>query len=384
MISGRVSVLMPVLNEEEHVADAIASALAQRDVDVEVLVIDGRSRDRTRGVVRSLARREPRVRLLDNPKTNIPSALNVGLAHAQGEFIARIDAHATVSPDYLARGVAHLRAEPRLATVGGIRIGVSDRSSGRAIALALSSKFGVGDSINHYATTYQYTDHASFAVTRAEVARCVGGWDESILVSEDVDFDCRILAQDHLIAFDPDMHILWKVRRTPAELMRQYRRYGRGKAATVRKNGPSAMRLRYLAPPVMVLGSAGLLAVATRKPAALTGFAPYLGVIGYATAQAWAARPADQQVSLPDLPAAFFAMHVGWGVGFLEGVFLGRTPALASGSSATGGAVDPPDEPGDRGISVIDSWTLGRDQAGIDFGADADGRVPAERPSLYI
>ncbi len=335
MSHGRVSVLMPVLNEELYIRQAIESALGQESVDVELLIIDGRSGDATRDIVREVAAREPRVKLLDNPLTKIPAALNIGLAHASGEYIARLDAHATVSPDYLARGVGHLRDDPALGTVGGLRIGVSDCPSGRAVALALGSRFGVGNSINHYANEFQYTDHASFAVTRTQVAREVGGWDESILVAEDVDFDCRILAAGHRIAFDPDMHILWQVRRTPRELTRQYRRYGRGKAATVRKNGPSSMRWRYIAPPALVLGGTALLALAPLKRSSLLGLLPYAAVISYASAESWLKRPVDEDVSISSLPLAFMGMHVGWGVGFLEGMLLKRAPALASGSSAT-------------------------------------------------
>ncbi len=335
MSHGRVSVLMPVLNEEQHIRQAMASALAQESVEVELLVIDGRSRDATREIVREVAGQDPRVKLLDNPLTKIPAALNVGLAHATGEYIARLDAHATVNADYLARGVAHLQEDPTLGTVGGLRIGVSDCPTGRAVALALGSRLGVGNSINHYAKEFQYTDHASFAVTRTHVAREVGGWDESILVAEDVDFDCRILAAGYRIAFEPAMHILWHVRRSPRELTRQYRRYGRGKAATVRKNGPSSMRWRYLAPPALVIGGTALLAMSPLKRTSMVGLLPYAAVISYASSQAWRRRPAGEDVSALSLPLAFMGMHVGWGVGFLEGMVLKRPPALASGSSAT-------------------------------------------------
>ncbi|MFZ1288197.1 MAG: glycosyltransferase [Candidatus Phosphoribacter sp.] len=328
-----MSVLMPALNEERHVADAVRSVLAQRDVDVEVLVVDGRSVDRTRAVLEGLLASDSRVRLLDNPSSTIPAGLNVGLSAARGEFVARVDCHASVSDDYLARAVAHLRRDDRLAGVGGIRTGVSDNPRGRAVALALSSRFGVGNSVNHYGTTYQLTDHASFGVYRTAVVRDVGGWDESLPVNEDVDFDHRVLAQSHALGFDPEMHIRWRVRENPAALLRQYRRYGRGKAAMVRKNGLSAVRLRHLAAPGAVVATTGLLALSARYPAALLGLAPYAAGVAIASRTAWVARPPDQEVAAVDVPLAFVAMHGGWGVGFLEGLLLRKGPALASGSA---------------------------------------------------
>lgn len=215
MRAGLISVVMPALNEENTIRGAIESVLEQKDVEVEVLVVDGRSGHETRSVVAALAMRHACIRLLDNPLTIIPSGLNVGLAHARGEFVARVDSHATIAPDYLARAVAHLNRDPLLGGVGGLRRGVSDTPTGRAVALALSSRFGVGNSINHYAVEYRNTDHASFGVYRTELARRIGGWDESLAVNEDVDFDHRLLATGSTIAFDPQMVISWHVRGRP-------------------------------------------------------------------------------------------------------------------------------------------------------------------------
>lgn len=327
-MSQLVSVLMPVHNEAASVADAVSSVLEQTHPEVELLVCDGRSTDDTRTIVESIG--DPRIRLLDNPGVSIPAGLNVGLAAARGRYVARVDAHARVNPEYLALAVAHLRADQDLAAVGGRRLTVATTGVGRAIGLALSSPYGVGDSINHYATEAQLTDHASFGVYRTDVARSVGGWDETLLANEDVDFDFRILAGGMHILYEPAMQIHWKVRETLADLSHQYRRYGRGKGGMVRKNGPSAVRPRHLAPPALVvnLGLAGAAAL-TRHPRIAAALAtPYAIVLGYATVKsAPAARAA--QADLAAFPAALATMHLSWGVGFLEGL-SGRAPALAS------------------------------------------------------
>ncbi|WP_040155493.1 glycosyltransferase family 2 protein [Mobilicoccus massiliensis] len=347
MSQPHVSVLMPVLNEEAGVAGAIASALAQAEhgVDLEVLVMNGPSTDATAEIVADIASRDPRVRLLDNPASIIPAGLNVGLREARGEFVARIDGHAAVSDDYIARALGHLRRDSGLAAVGGIRLGVARTPKGRAVALALSSPFGVGNSINHFGTEFCETDHASFGVYRTGVARDVGGWDETLLVNEDVDFDHRILARGHRIAFDPEMAIYWHVRENVPDLFRQYRRYGRGKAAMVRKNGRAGMRLRHLAAPTAVVGTAALAALATRRPRlAAAAYSPYLLGVTAAGVDVWrqrgdlandpraSGRHTDQPptVDAASLPAAFMAMHYAWGLGFLEGLLLRRPPAQSS------------------------------------------------------
>lgn len=354
-----VSVIMPALNEEKSIAQAVRSVLDQEGVRVEVLVVNGLSTDRTADVVRDLAREDDRIRLLDNPRSIIPSGLNVGLHEARGTYVARVDCHATVTPDYLRRGAERLDADAGLAAVGGLRRGVSSTPAGRAVALALSSRFGVGNSINHYATAYQETDHASFGVYRADVARAIGGWDESLLVNEDADFDYRIREHGDRIGFDPEMVIDWQVRDSVGGLFRQYRRYGRGKAAMVRKNGSSAVRLRHLAAPVAVVGTGALAVVGVARPIALVGMAPYVAALSCASYAVWRRRPGTQSISVPAIPASFVAMHAGWGLGFLEGLVLGKVPALASGSSAT----SRPPQPAETGEGAPSATAPGRGAA---------------------
>lgn len=323
-----ISVIMPVRNEAAHIEGALRSVLAQT-VPMEILVVDGRSTDRTRGIVQSLA--DPRIRVLDNPRRIIPAALNVGLADARGQFVARVDGHMTIGPGYFRTALDEL-VDPEVAAVGGIRIAQATSATGQAIAGALGSPFGVGNSINHYATTPQDTDHASIGVYRTEVARSVGGWDENLLVNEDVDFDHRILQRGHRIRFHPNMQILWRVREDLPAFARQYRRYGRGKAGMIRKNGRSAVRARHLAAPLLVgaLGVATAASAVGRPRVGLAVAAPYVGGLTYAAVRTAKANPAGGGPAITRLVAAFATMHVTWGLGFLEGLVLGRPPAAST------------------------------------------------------
>ncbi len=336
-----VAVLMPVLNEERHIRDAVHSALSQDNCHVQVLVVDGRSVDHTREIVAELSERDQRVELFDNPKVIIPAGLNVALRASSAEFVSRIDGHTAVSEGYLARAVNQLSRDPSLGGIGGRRRGVAKTKVGRAIAAVVSSPFGVGNSINHYATEFQITDHATFGVYRADVARQIGGWDESLPVNEDVDFDHRLQQAGYRIAYDPEMVVDWQVRETISDLFRQYRRYGRGKAAMVRKNGRSAVRPRHLAPPTLVAGTVVVVtAAALVTPWFLLTLPAYgLGMVAIGLLTWWR-LPGRVQVSLPAMPAAFVTTHFGWGLGFLEGLLFARTPAVASGSTQTATQVD--------------------------------------------
>ena len=330
----RVSILMPVYNEEREVAAAIASALRQTVQDTELLVVDGRSEDDTAAVVEALAAEEPRVRLLDNPGRAISSGLNVGLQHARGTFVQRVDAHLTVNDTYLETGLAVLEEHPEAAAVGGCRVGVARSATGRAVATALSSPYGVGDSINHYATEPQETDHASMGVYRTHVLRAVGGWDETLRVNEDVDLDHRILALGHRIRYHPDMVMHWSVRESLRDFGRQYRRYGRGKAGMVRKNGAGAVRARHLVPPALLLAltTGGVAAVRGHPLVAATLLVPYPVGLAGAVLRTASAEPRSPDASLR-LAGAFATMHLTWGLGFLEGLLLKAEPVTSSSRS---------------------------------------------------
>jgi succinoglycan biosynthesis protein ExoA len=326
-----ISVLVPVLNEEHRIAQTIASILTQPGANLEVLVADARSADSTAAVVARIAANDRRVRLLDNPMLSIPAGLNRCLQQCRGDFVARVDGHSELSPDYFRRALATLAAYPEMAGVGGHRVGVGRTPVGRAIALVQSSRLAVGDSIYHYADTAQLTDHATFGVYRAAAVRQIGGWDEQLPVNEDVDFDHRLRAAGWTIGYEPLMKVRWDVRERIGDLFAQYRRYGRGKAGMVRKNGPAALRLRHLVPPTAVAGGVALLIGGMIERRLLAGFTPYLSLVLSASALAWRKRAGTGSTSAAALPAAFLVIHLGWGLGFVEGL-LGRTPARASGS----------------------------------------------------
>ena len=361
----RLSVFMPVLNEEASVGVAIESVVAQAaddpNLEIEVLVADGYSADNTALVVAELSKADSRVRLLWNASVTIPAGLNTCLAQSTGEYIARVDGHSEIDPLYFTRALQWLLKEPELGGVGGHRIGVASTPIGRAISLVLSSPFGIGNSINHYSNQRQLTDHASFGVYRAAAARQVGGWDEALLVNEDVDFDHRLIAAGYKIGYEPAMVFRWHVRETLPELFKQFRRYGRGKAAMVRKNGRSAVRLRHLVPPAAVVSGLLLLSGSLIQPWLLVGTLPYLCLVSLASVLAYRRRVPKEKTSWWALPAAFATTHTAWGLGFLEGIAFKLPPAHASGRADVRSS-KPSDHPGrQRGSSRAATPPAGSD-----------------------
>jgi glycosyltransferase involved in cell wall biosynthesis len=310
------TIVVPARNEEAFIGPCLDSILAQDERDLDVIVVDGGSTDRTVQIVQRYMRRDPRVRLVHNPDAIVPTALNAALRSARGRWLVRVDAHATIPPGYVRRAV-HLLETGRWGGVGGRKDGVGRTPAGRAIAEAMTSRFGVGNSTYHHGTSPRLVDHVPFGAYPTALARALGGWDERCEVNQDFEFDYRLTSQGYRILFDPTLVIQWHCRQSVSELFRQYRRYGRGKALVVRLH-PRSMKPRHALPPALVALLGGAIVVGTRRPRwGAMAMMPYAAAV-LAASVLGGRRLADWPARLR-LPGAFLAMHVGWGLGFWEG-----------------------------------------------------------------
>ena len=142
-----VSVIMPVRNEAAYIERSLGAVFAQDYPPdrLEILVVDGMSNDGTREFVRAAQAAYPNLHLLDNPRGIVPPGLNIGINQAKGDIIVRVDGHCEIAPDYVRRCVDHLMTD-EIDAVGGPIDTVGETDEAQAIALAMSSWFGVGGS----------------------------------------------------------------------------------------------------------------------------------------------------------------------------------------------------------------------------------------------
>lgn len=312
-----VTVVVPALDEERLLGRCLDSVRDQDHRNLQIVVVDGGSTDDTVGVIRRAMAADDRVELLHSPRRNIPTSLNLALARARGPWLVRVDAHSIVDPTYVRRSVARL-AEDSWGGVGGRKDGVGHTAAGRAIAVAMASRFGVGNSTYHHGTQVQEVDHIPFGAYPVELARDLGGWDETLSANEDFEFDYRLRRSGRRLLFDPQIVISWHCRQSIRDLFAQYRRYGRGKV-DVAVVHPESMSIRHFVPPAFVAYVVlGGLAWRRHPGRVLALAAPYLLALGAATVDT--ARELDSTGDRARLPLAFAAMHVGWGLGFWAGV----------------------------------------------------------------
>ena len=327
------SVIVPARNEEDFIGRCLDAILSQTEPRIEVLVVDGASTDRTAEVVMDYSARDDRVKLLSNPDAITPKSLNVALWAARGKWLVRVDAHSTVPADYVEKALTHLRTE-KWGAVGGRKDGVGVTAEGRAIAAAMASRFGVGNSTYHYGTEVQTVEHVPFGAYPTALLRELGGWDEKLITNQDFEMDYRLRLAGHELLFDPSMRIDWHSRQAVGDLFRQYRRYGRGKADVAFKH-PESLRARHLVAPALV-GSWAVALLSGRKNLMAAAVLPYAAAL--ASASTSTGRTLDEEARRY-VPAAFAAMHVAWGIGFWEGVWRNlkkrRLEQQADASGAT-------------------------------------------------
>lgn len=312
-----VTVVIPARNEAGSIEALLDTVRSQTHEHLQVIVVDGMSSDDTPRIVAEIAREDPRVELVENPDRVIPAAMNLGLAHARGEWLVRVDAHCRVPADYVEQLVAHLRTG-RWGGVGGRKNGRGHTSQGRAIAAVMGSPFAQGNSVYHYGEQECSVDHVPFGAYPTELVRELGGWRADQLVNEDFEFDYRVRRAGHELLFDPAVEIDWDCRQRVVDLFRQYRRYGAGKVQTLVRH-PESAGLRHLAAPAMVATLAVAAGLSTRRrtrPIGLALAAPYaaLVLVGTVRTVGGLEHPEDRRW----VPAAFVALHLGWGIGFWE------------------------------------------------------------------
>jgi succinoglycan biosynthesis protein ExoA len=245
--SRRVLVVIPCLNEEEHVEGVVAGLLKDADaLDLKVVIADGGSTDGTRAIAERLARQDKRVLLLDNPKKIQSAAVNEAVrVHGEDStFLIRLDAHA----DYPARYCERLLATQE--TTGADSVVVSMRTEGhscfqRAAAAAQNSLLGNGGSAHRNAPTGRFVDHGHHALMRLSAYEAVGGYDEAFSHNEDAELDVRLVAAGYRIYLMGDAAITYYPRRSPVALFRQYFRIGRGRAQNALKHRKNT-KLRHL------------------------------------------------------------------------------------------------------------------------------------------
>jgi len=246
--------LIPTLNEENFIEDCIYSLINGNYPNklIELIVIDGGSTDQTLDRIAKLDKGQCSIKCIHNDKKIVPSAINMGGASASNDVILLAGAHAIYHEDYILYSVETLISE-QCASVGGVITPIAKTPKGKAIALATSSKFGIGNAKYRYAKDKQSVDTVFAGCFLKSSIDEIGGFNEKWVRNQDYEFNFRLRAQVGKIILDPRIKCQYYCRETITSLSNQYRDYGYWRFYTSLRH-PSSFTIRQAIPNLLLLG----------------------------------------------------------------------------------------------------------------------------------
>lgn len=322
--SPYVSIIIPCRNEAKGIRSCLESVVksAYPKEQLELLVVDGRSDDKTRDIIDEFSSKYSWVRLLDNAQRMTPAALNIGIQSARGKVLIRMDAHTVYPADYVPKLVEWLERSGA-DNVGGVCITrpASDTPKAHAIAVGLSHPWGVGNS--HFrigVTAPKWVDHVPFGCYRREVFDKIGIFDERLIRNQDDELNHRLIRHGGRILLVPEIVSYYTARDSLKKLWVMYYQYGYYKPLAVRMLG-TVVTLRQLVPTAFVgyLAVTAVLAPWSHLMALFCG----IGVVAYLTVDLIiGVSVAFKQGVRCGLWSAlvFPILHVSYGVGYLKGI----------------------------------------------------------------
>jgi glycosyltransferase involved in cell wall biosynthesis len=318
-----VSIVVPCYNEEGTIGSLLEAILTQTFPrhEMEVVIADSLSRDRTREVISDFGRAHPdlALRIVENAHRTIPSSLNLAIREARGEFLIRLDAHSIPIPEYVERCVQDIRAG-KGANVGGVWK-IQPGGSGwiaRGIAVAASHPLGAGDALYRLGAPAGPVDTVPFGAFRRQLLDQVKGFDETLLTNEDYEFNVRIRRSGGVVWLDPQIVSTYFARATLRDLAAQYWRYGYWKCRMLLRY-PSSIRWRQALPPLFLLGMlcmavGALFWMPALRALVLVACLYLVAVLAAGIAMGVRARDG---LLIVGSPLALATMHLAWGSGFL-------------------------------------------------------------------
>lgn len=330
-----VSIIMPVRNEAAYIPISLGSVANQSyPLDrIQVLVADGMSDDNTRQVIRDVAEANALdVRILDNPKKIAPAGLNVALDEAKGDIIIRVDGHCELDRDYISNCV-ELLGSNKADGVGGPIETIGDGLSAEAIAIAMSSKFGVGGSAFRTIDDKElYTDTVAFPGYKRETIEKAGRFAEELVRNQDDEYNFRIREQGGRILLSPSIRSRYFSRSSFRSLWRQYFQYGYWKVRVLQLH-PRQMSPRQFVPFVFVMTLILLSSMSLFFGIARWALLSVIALYALMNLFASVAAAKGNILRIPLVGFSFLILHLSYGLGSLFGLVAFRNrwkdPGLA-------------------------------------------------------
>lgn len=321
-----VSIIIPCRNEERFIGKCLDSILIQKypKNKIEVLVIDGRSDDKTREVVRNYNLKNQFIKLIDNPYKVTPNGMNIGIKASKGEIVILVNSHAILDNDFLKESVKCLEKFPYADAVGGKLNAITEGNSlfSKTISFVSDSIFGSGGVRYRQREKEGFiNDTLPYCAYRREVFEKIGYMDEELLRGQDAEFNLRLIKKGGKIYFSPKIKSYLHTRPQLKKFLKQQFQYGYFKVKIGKKLGFGSI-FRQLIPSVFVLGLTLSFIFSFFSDIFLILFLAILSfyfLLDFIFSLEIAIKNGFKYF-LPSI-FVFFAFHFSYGLGFLKGIF---------------------------------------------------------------
>ena len=318
----KVSVVIPILNEERYIKGCLDSLMDQDYPKefLEIILVDGLSDDKTPDIIKDYIKKYPFIKLYTNPHRTVQNAMNIGISNATGEYIVRMDAHAWYSNEYISMCVKYLQ-KTKAQNVGGTTVVRGKNKMQKVIAAAYHSPFALGGS-KHYDESFEgYADTVAWGSFERKYLIELGMYDERLPRSEDDDLNFRIEKAGGKIFITPKIKSVYYPKETLAKLFKQYFDYGTWKVAVIKKHHKPS-RIVHLIPMLFVLFIVLFGALSFCSDLIAKMFFGVMSIyfmldIYFSFNNKYAKKFSDEIL----LIITHFVIHISYGLGFWKGIF---------------------------------------------------------------
>lgn len=251
-----IDIIIGVRNEEKHLERCLTSLQNQNVTDIQIFVIDGQSEDRTRDIVLEKMKEDSRIKLFDNPNIVISSARNIGIKSSKAEYLAYLDGHCYVNPDWLEKLLESFQYYEKKCKLGGVGSTYAspddDTSYGKVVAQVLRTPLGGLGTAYRKDEKVELVDTVAFALyKRSIVEKEAILYDDSMTQCEDTDFNYNLVKNGYSLLRHP-IALVYQYRRpnTP-QFFKQMVKYGEGRGLFAKKH-PDTLRIYHLFPSLTI------------------------------------------------------------------------------------------------------------------------------------
>jgi glycosyltransferase involved in cell wall biosynthesis len=321
----KVSIIIPCRNEEKYIKkclDSVLSTSYSKD-NLEIIVVDGMSTDRTPDIVKQYISEFHFIHLLENKRKVVPVAMNIGIGRATGDIVIRLDAHAVYPRDYIATLVTW-KSKLGAANIGTVMQTSVLNKNPKSIAIQkiLSHKLGVGNGLFRTGVDKPVeVDTVPFGCFDKDILIKVGGYDERLLRNQDIELNKRIKKIKGKIFLIPYSMCTYFARETWSALFRNNYKNGLWNIKTVYLTKLfSSLSLRHFIPLLFILSLTIPLILTPLFPHFC--FLSFFVIIIYLIALSFSiVNMKRNDTTFYHLLITFIILHISYGLGSLVGLF---------------------------------------------------------------